>query len=168
LVSKQGGVKVVDFGIAKAASQAHLTVAGETKGTPSMMAPEQRVGEQVDVRADVYSVGAVAFEVLTGHGVNLDLAALAHLGVDNWPHLPMPSTLRPQLPIELDALLMQCMSFDREKRPADCAVLEAQFEAVMKKHSLTASDKDIARWMASEAAALVPSGTEPTAPRAVR
>jgi len=168
LVSKQGGVKVVDFGIAKAASQAHLTVAGETKGTPSMMAPEQRVGEQVDVRADVYSVGAVAFEVLTGHGVNLDLAALAHLGVDNWPHLPMPSTLRPQLPIELDALLMQCMSFDREKRPADCAVLEAQFEAVMKRHSLTASDKDIARWMASEAAALVPSGTEPTAPRAVR
>jgi tRNA A-37 threonylcarbamoyl transferase component Bud32 len=168
LVSKQGSVKVVDFGIAKAASQAHLTVAGETKGTPSMMAPEQRVGEQVDVRADVYSVGAVAFEILTGNGVNLDLAALAHLGIENWPHLPMPSTLRPQLPIELDALLMQCMSFDREKRPADCAVLESRFEAIMKQHGLTASDKDIARWVASEAAALVPSQTETTAPRAAR
>jgi len=162
LVSKQGGVKVVDFGIAKAASQAHLTVAGETKGTPSMMAPEQRVGEQVDVRADVYSVGAVAFEVLTGHGVNLDLAALAHLGVENWPHLPMPSTLRPQLPIELDALLMQCMAFDRERRPADCAALEAQLEAVMKKHALTCSDKDIARWVANELAALIPTAIEPT------
>ena len=168
LVSKQGGVKVVDFGIAKAASQAHMTYAGETKGTPSMMAPEQRVGEQVDVRADVYSVGAVAFEILTGHGVNLDLAALAHLGVENWPHLPMPSTLRPQLPAELDALLMQCMSFDRERRPADCAVLESQFEAIMKRHGLSASDKDIARWVASEAAALVPSATEPTAPHVVR
>ena len=168
LVSKQGGVKVVDFGIAKAASQAHLTYAGETKGTPSMMAPEQRVGEQVDVRADVYSVGAVAFEILTGHGVNLDLAALAHLGVENWPHLPMPSTLRPQLPAELDALLMQCMSFDRERRPADCAVLESQFEAIMKRNGLSASDKDIARWVASEAAALVPSATEPTAPHVVR
>jgi len=168
LVSKQGGVKVVDFGIAKATSQAHLTYAGETKGTPSMMAPEQRVGEQVDVRADVYSVGAVAFELLTGHGVNLDLAALAHLGVENWPHLPMPSTLRPQLPGELDALLMQCMSFDREKRPADCAVLEAQFEAIMKRNALTASDKDIARWVASEAAALVPNQPEPTEPRAAR
>src|SRR5256714_8657664 len=77
LVSKQGGVKVVDFGIAKAAQQSHLTAVGETKGTPSMMAPEQRVGDQVDVRADVYSLGAVAYELLTGHGVNLDLAALA-------------------------------------------------------------------------------------------
>jgi tRNA A-37 threonylcarbamoyl transferase component Bud32 len=165
LVSKQGGVKVVDFGIAKAASQAHLTVAGETKGTPSMMAPEQRVGETVDVRADVYSVGAVAFEILTGHGVNLDLAALAHLGVENWPHLPLPSSLRPQLPVELDKLLMQCMSFDREKRPANCAALESSFEAIMKQYGLTASDKDIARWVTSEAASLIPSQGDATQPR---
>ena len=60
-----------------------------------MMAPEQRVGEQVDVRADVYSVAAVGYEILTGHGVNLDLAALAHLGVENWPHLPLPSIAAP-------------------------------------------------------------------------
>jgi serine/threonine-protein kinase len=158
-------VKVVDFGIAKAASQAHLTVAGETKGTPSMMAPEQRVGETVDVRADVYSVGAVAYEILTGHGVNLDLAALAHLGIENWPHLPLPSSLRPQLPVELDALLMQCMSFDREKRPANCAALEISFDQIMKKYGLSASDKDIARWVSSEAAALVPSATDVTQAR---
>jgi hypothetical protein len=165
LVSKQGGVKVVDFGIAKAASQNHLTMAGETKGTPSMMAPEQRVGETVDVRADVYSVGAVAYEILTGHGVNLDLAALAHLGIENWPHLPLPSTLRPQLPIELDALLMQCMSFERDKRPANCAALEISFDQIMKKYGLSASDKDIARWVSSEAAALLPSATDVTQPR---
>ncbi len=157
LVSKQGGVKVVDFGIAKAASQNHLTVAGETKGTPSMMAPEQRVGEAVDVRADVYSVGAVAFEIITNHGVNLDLATLAHLGIENWPHLPLPSTLRAGVPVELDALLMSCMKFDREGRPANCAALEAAFEQIMKKYGLTASDKDIARWVANEAVALVPS-----------
>jgi hypothetical protein len=150
LVSKQGGIKVVDFGIAKAASQAHLTIAGETKGTPSMMAPEQRVGEQVDVRADVYSLAAVGFEVLTGHGVNLDLAALAHLGVENWPHLPLPSSLRANLPPELDEILLTAMAFDRERRPANCAVFEATFEAVMKRHNLTASDKDIARWVETE------------------
>jgi hypothetical protein len=164
LVSKQGGVKVVDFGIAKAASQAHLTVAGETKGTPSMMAPEQRVGEVVDVRADVYSTAAVAYEILTGHGVNLDLAQLAHLGVDNWPHLPPPTSLRPQLPAELDKLVLGAMAFDRERRPADCAALEAGFETIMKQYALTASDKDIARWVASEIALLAPSPGEPTAP----
>ena len=164
LVSKQGGVKVVDFGIAKAAQQSHLTVQGETKGTPSMMAPEQRVGEQVDVRADVYSVAAVGFEILTGQGVNLDLAALAHLGVDNWPHLPMPTSLRPQLPGELDELLMTAMAFDRERRPADCAVLESALEVIMKRHGLTASDKDIARWVSSELALLqaAPPGDAPT------
>jgi serine/threonine protein kinase len=150
LVSKQGGVKVVDFGIAKAAQQGHLTMAGETKGTPSMMAPEQRVGEQVDVRADVYSVGAVGFELVTGHAVNLDLAALAHLGIENWPHLPPPSQLRPGLPPELDGILLRAMSYDRQQRPADCAAFEVTLEAVMKNNQLSASDKDIARWAEAE------------------
>jgi hypothetical protein len=157
LVSRQGGVKVVDFGIAKAATQVHYTVAGETKGTPSMMAPEQRVGEVVDVRADVYSVAAVGYELVTGHAVNLDLAALAHLGVENWPHLPLPSSLRASLPQELDELLLGAMAFEREKRPADCAELGASFEAVMKRHGLSASDKDIARWAESELRQLVPA-----------
>jgi eukaryotic-like serine/threonine-protein kinase len=161
LVSKQGGVKVVDFGIAKAANQSHLTVAGETKGTPSMMAPEQRVGERVDVRADVYSVAAVGFEILTGHGVNLDLAALAHLGVENWPHLPLPSSLRPQLPAELDGILLGAMAFERDKRPADCLVFEETIAAVMKKHGLAASDKDIARWVDGELRQLIPAYESP-------
>ena len=150
LVSRQGTIKIVDFGIAKAASQSHMTVAGETKGTPSMMAPEQRVGDQVDVRADVYSVAAVAYELLTGHNVNLDVAALAHLGIDNWPHLPTPTSQRPQLPPELDGLILSALSFDRERRPASCAALGASFEGVMKRHNLGATDKDIARWVGTE------------------
>jgi hypothetical protein len=157
LVSRQGIVKVVDFGIAKAAKQVHFTVAGETKGTPSMMAPEQRVGEQVDVRADVYSVAAVGFELLTGHGVNLDLAALAHLGVENWPHLPLPSSLRPGLPVELDEVLLHAMAFERERRPADCSVLETSCEAIMQRYQLVVSDKDVARWVDSELRHLSPA-----------
>ncbi len=150
LVSRQGTIKIVDFGIAKAASQSHMTVAGETKGTPSMMAPEQRVGDQVDVRADVYSVAAVAYEILTGHNVNLDVAALAHLGIDNWPHLPTPTSQRPQLPPELDGLILGALAFDRERRPASCAALGASFEGVAKRYNMAASDKDIARWVGSE------------------
>ncbi|MDQ3340448.1 MAG: serine/threonine protein kinase [Myxococcota bacterium] len=157
LVSTQGGVKVVDFGIAKAATQSHNTVAGETKGTPSMMAPEQRVGELVDVRADVYSVAAVGFEILTGHAVNLDLATLAHLGVENWPHLPLPSSLRAHLPPELDGILLTAMAYERERRPADCAAFEASFERVMKANGLSCSDKDIARWVDIELRQLVPA-----------
>jgi hypothetical protein len=157
LVSRQGSVKVVDFGIAKAATQVHYTAVGETKGTPSMMAPEQRVGEQVDVRADVYSVAAVGYELVTGRGVNLDLAALAHLGVDNWPHLPLPSSLRSAIPAELDGLLLHAMAFERERRPANCAVFEASIAEVIKAHGLGASDKDIARWVDSELRFLSPA-----------
>ena len=122
-----------------------------------MMAPEQRVGEQVDVRADVYSVAAVGFEILTGHAVNLDLAALAHLGVENWPHLPLPSSLRPELPAELDEILLTAMAFDRERRPASCAAFEAMFEAVMKAHGLATTDKEIARWVDGELRQLAPA-----------
>jgi hypothetical protein len=157
LVSRQGSVKVVDFGIAKAAKQVHYTVAGETKGTPAMMAPEQRVGDQVDVRADVYSVAAVGFELVTGQAVNLDLASLAHLGVENWPHLPAPSSLRPGLPVELDEILLRAMAFERERRPADCAAFGALCEAVMKRHNLVASDKDLARWVDGELRLLSPA-----------
>ena len=159
LVSKQGGVKVVDFGIAKAAKQSHLTVAGETKGTPSMMAPEQRVGEKVDVRADVYSVAAVGYEIVTGHGVNLDLAALAHLGVENWPHLPPPTSLRQGVPPELDKILLTAMAFERDRRPSDCIAFETQIEAVMKANGYAATDKDIARWVASELAYMTKSSS---------
>ncbi|MBA3391051.1 MAG: serine/threonine protein kinase [Deltaproteobacteria bacterium] len=164
LVSRQGGVMVVDFGIAKAATQVHLTVAGETKGTPSMMAPEQRVGEAVDVRADVYSTAAVCYEVLTGQAVNLDLAALAHLGIENWPHLPPPSSLRADLPPELDKILLTAMAYDRERRPADCMALEAMLERVMKTNGLSCGDKDIARWVESEIRALVPPFEGATSP----
>jgi len=156
LVSRQGSVKVVDFGIAKAAKQVHFTVAGETKGTPAMMAPEQRVGEQIDVRADVYAVAAVGYELVTGHGVNLDFASLAHLGVENWPHLPPPTSLRRDLPPALDAILLGAMAFDRMRRPPDCAALGALCEQVMQNHQLIASDKDIARWIEGELRQLSP------------
>jgi serine/threonine-protein kinase len=122
-----------------------------------MMAPEQRVGEQVDVRADVYSVAAVGFELVTGHGVNLDLATLAHLGVDNWPHLPLPSSLRPDLPIELDEILLHAMAFDRERRPPDCAALGSLLEAVMHRYNIVASDKDLSRWAEGELRQLSPA-----------
>jgi serine/threonine-protein kinase len=109
----------------------------------------------------VYSVAAVGYEILTGQAVNLDLAALAHLGVDNWPHLPAPSSLRAQLPPELDAILLRAMSFERDKRPADCAAFEATLEQVMKQHGLSASDKDIARWAAAELAMLSSAPPDP-------
>lgn len=157
LVSRQGSVKVVDFGIAKAAVQSHFTMAGETKGTPSMMAPEQRVGEIVDKRADIYSLAAVGYELLTGAAVNLDMATIAHLGIEGWPHLPKPSELRPGIPTEFDAILLRAMAYDRNDRPESCEAFEAQLEQVAQLYGLAASDKDLGRWVTVETQA-VPDG----------
>lgn len=150
MLSKQGQVKVGDFGIAKATTQVHTTQIGETKGTPSKMAPEQRMGNPVDRRADVYSVAAIGYELFTGVLVNLDLAHALHKGFEGWPHLPAPSSVRTDLPPELDALLIGALAFDPAQRPDSCHDLEESLAAVATRHNLVADDKAIARWLAGE------------------
>lgn len=150
MVSRDGVVKVTDFGIAKANEQLHVTAVGSASGTPAVMAPEQRMGGAMDQRVDVYGVGAIAYELLANVAVNLDVAALIPQGVQAWPPLPPPSQVRPGLPAELDDLVMQALSFDAAGRPDSCAVVEHLLEAVATGQGLVASDKDVVRWLADE------------------
>ena len=155
-VARNGSVKVGDFGIAKiaGASRTAKTEIGEVKGTAAYMAPEHRTGQDVDARADVYAVGAICYELLTGRTINLDLAMLAHLGREGWPHLAPPSKVRPELPAELDPVVFRAMAFDREDRTPSCEALEQAIADIADRHDLTASDKLIARWVAGELALL--------------
>ncbi|MEZ4367281.1 MAG: serine/threonine-protein kinase [Kofleriaceae bacterium] len=149
LMSKRGEVKVADFGIAKATTQLHTTQLGETKGTPSKMAPEQRMGNPVDARRRV-PVAAIGYEIFTGTLVNLDLAHALHKGFEGWPHLAPPSQLRADLPPELDEIILGALAFEPEKRPASCHALEERLAQVASAHGLVADDKAVARWLASE------------------
>ncbi|HKE19618.1 MAG TPA: serine/threonine-protein kinase [Kofleriaceae bacterium] len=151
-VARTGAVKIGDFGIAKAAGPQRQvrTEVGEIKGTAAYMSPEQRVGQDVDLRADIYSVGAIAYELLTGRVINLDFAMLAHLGREGWPHLPRPSTVRPELPPELDAIVFGAMAFDPAARFPTCEALELAIADVVERHRLWATDKNIARWIGEE------------------
>jgi serine/threonine-protein kinase len=154
LLSRDGVVKIGDFGIVKANQQLHVTAVGQASGTPAVMAPEQRMGGAVDRRADVYGVGAVAYQILTGREVNLDLVALMPRGVEGWPHLPPPSQVRPELPPELDGIVLRALSFDPESRQSSCAELEDHLDQVATRHGLWASDKDVARWLSALLATL--------------
>ncbi len=154
MMSRAGAVKIADFGIAKANQQTpHRTQIGEVKGTAAFMAPEHRTGQKVDRRADEYGVGAIAYVILTGAEINLDLAQLAHLGRQGWPHLTPPTQVRSELPAELDAIVFKALSFEKDDRYADCAALEDALEAVATKHGLNASDKQLAAWVEGELAA---------------
>lgn len=148
-VSRQGAVKVGDFGIAKVhiAGAVRKTEVGMVKGTVAYMAPEQRVGKAIDRRADLYAVGAIAYELLTGQQINLDLALLAERGRQGWPHLTPPSQVRADLPVELDAILWKALAYEAADRYPDCSQLEEAFEAVASKAGQIASEKAVASWV---------------------
>ena len=150
-VARNGAVKVGDFGIAKATHAVRLrrTEVGQTKGTPGYMAPEQRLGQPVDARADLYGVGAIAYELLSGVEVNLDLAALFQRGTAGWPHLTPLSELRGDVPPELERAIFRALAYERADRFADCAAFEAVLEAIAARHTPGASQRMVATWVES-------------------
>jgi serine/threonine-protein kinase len=147
-IARNGSVKIGDFGIAKAnqLGRTTKTEVGQVKGTVAYMAPEHRVGETVDRRADVYALGAVAYEMLTGTKIDLDLVRLVHLGKEGWPHLPPMISVRKDLPVGLDPLVMRALAFDRDARFPTCAAMEEALEQIATVHNLVAGDKVIAHW----------------------
>jgi eukaryotic-like serine/threonine-protein kinase len=148
-VARNGVVKVGDFGIAKAnqASRLSRTEIGLVKGTPGYMAPEQRLAQTVDGRADLYGVGAIAYELFSGVPVNLDLAILAQKGRDGWPHLAPLASVRPDVPNTLEAIVMKALCYDPQDRFTDCAALESALEGVAALCPPPAGSKTIAEWV---------------------
>jgi serine/threonine-protein kinase len=109
-------VKLLDFGLAMLLHPDRAQESGVV-GTPLYMSPEQARGRPVDARSDIYSLGAVAFEMLVG---SLPFAAsgavqMLHLRVQT--RAPRASTLRPDVPPALDRLLVEMLSHDPEARP---------------------------------------------------
>jgi tetratricopeptide (TPR) repeat protein len=113
LLVKNAGIKIVDFGLARAqeASTA-LTRAGQAMGTPRYMAPEQIRGQATDARTDIYSVGVMLYELLTGK-VPFEEGDIAYQHIHETPM--RLSLLDPAIPLKLDAAVMKCL----EKRPED-------------------------------------------------
>lgn len=150
-LARTGAVKLGDFGIAKAthALRASRTAMGQVKGTPDYMPPEQRLGLDVDARTDVYGIGAVAYEMLSGRHVNLDYVALAGRGLQGWPHLPRLVTLRADVPVALDDMILKALSYERGDRFADCADFERALQSVARAVGM-ATDKDLGGWVRAE------------------
>ncbi len=112
-------VKVVDFGLALAASDDRISSPGVLLGTPAYMAPEQVRGERVDARADVYSMGAVLYRCLAGRQVFTGasvLAVLAKVMLEDAPELA-------EVPVHVAELVARMLAKDPAKRPADAAAL---------------------------------------------
>ncbi|HAR44580.1 MAG TPA: hypothetical protein DCS07_18430 [Bdellovibrionales bacterium] len=118
LISYDGAVKVIDFGIAKANVNGESTKVGIIKGKPSYLSPEQITGEVLDGRCDVFALGIVFWELLAGRklfsGEN-DLATIKLIeSCQN--HVVAPSTYNPKIPKELDYIVLKTLAKNRDKR----------------------------------------------------
>ena len=113
-------VKVLDFGVARVLQATRVTGTGMLMGTPGYMAPEQARGEpHVDARADVFSLGCVLFECLTGEPAFGGDHATAILAKVLFEETPSARSAQPEVPEALDALLKRMLAKEREGRPAD-------------------------------------------------
>jgi tRNA A-37 threonylcarbamoyl transferase component Bud32 len=121
MVTSQGGVKIADFGIAKATSEAQatasLTTAGTTLGTPRYMAPERAMGQELGPWSDLYSVGVIAWELLVGRTPFADtIEPMAVLLRQINDPIPPVESLIPDVPPELSEWIEGLVEKDPEKR----------------------------------------------------
>jgi len=126
MISKTGAVKVMDFGIARALSDANsVTQTSAVIGTAQYLSPEQARGEKVDARSDVYSLGCVLYEILTGEppfvGDTPVAVAYQHVREDPVP----PSVRHPGISPELDAVVLKSLAKNPDNRYQTAAEMRA-------------------------------------------
>jgi serine/threonine-protein kinase len=127
LITPDGRVKVTDFGIARLADQVPLTQTGQVMGTAQYLAPEQATGQTATGSSDIYSLGVIGYECLSGHrpfsGESQIAIALAQVN-------DAPPPLSDSLPAPVRALLMSMLAKDPKDRPANAIKLAEAAEAI--------------------------------------
>jgi serine/threonine protein kinase len=123
-----GEVKVLDFGIAKANSQVARTRTGVLKGKAAYMSPEQALGETLDRRTDVFSMGIVLWELTTGRWLYRRRSELETLKAVVESDAPKPSTVRPDYPKDLEKIVMKALGRAPDKRWSTAGELRAALD----------------------------------------
>jgi len=116
LLTGRGDVKIVDFGLAKLAAQSRASRTGPTAGTAAYMSPEQIMGSEADARSDLFSLGVLSYEAITGKRpfIGEHEPALFYSIVNAEP--ARPTTIRPDIPEELERIMLRLLEKDPKKR----------------------------------------------------
>ena len=148
LISNEGEVKLVDFGIAKAAIKASHTDSGSLRGKLLYMSPEQAWGRAIDNRSDIFSLGVVLFEMLTGRTLFTGDSEMSILERVREARIIPPSTLNPAVPIELEAVVTRALRKDPEDRYPDASEMLVHLDTYLRRRPAVGS-ADLARFLRS-------------------
>ena len=146
-VSFDGMVKVLDFGIAKARGQVGQTQVGEIKGKLAYMSPEQCLGQPLDQRSDIFSVGVVLYEWLTGYRLFTGDSEVAVLKSITDGKIYGPSYFKPDIPPEVEQVVMRALEKDREKRYPSAWEMQQALERVMGQFSFRPSSIHLSNFL---------------------
>jgi serine/threonine protein kinase len=131
LIARDGRVRVADFGIARAVTESQVTLPGTTMGSVNYFSPEQARGEEATASSDVYALGIVLYESLTGErpfkGDTSAAIAMARLTTPP----PVPSSVRSAVPPELDQIVQRAMALDPAARYPSAAAMASALEGFL-------------------------------------
>jgi serine/threonine protein kinase len=146
IVSETGVVKLIDFGIAKASGGGMQTMSGTLKGKFAYMAPEY-IGGHIDARADLFAVGVIAHELLTNRPLFTGRDDIDTLGRVREMQIPPPSTKNPQVPPEIDDIVMTALERDPERRWQHATALRTALTTLTRRLGLIASNAQVVQWL---------------------
>ncbi|MBI5495229.1 MAG: serine/threonine protein kinase [Deltaproteobacteria bacterium] len=147
LVSFAGGVKLVDFGIAKASTQLAQTRAGVLKGKYSYMSPEQVRGDKIDARSDIFAVGIVMYEMLTGQRPFERDNSLKTLKAIVQEKPLNPRDLNPGVPAEIVKILSKSLEKDPNRRYANAQEMQLALEDWLDRSPVKSNNVRISRYL---------------------
>jgi len=132
MIDKEGDAKIMDFGIARSVEAPGVTVTGMMIGTPDYISPEQAEGEEADQRSDIYALGVILYEMVTGSVPFKGDTALS-VALKHKAQLPRdPRKLNPKISEDLSRLILICMEKDREKRYQSAGEVESELDRIEK------------------------------------
>jgi TonB family protein len=131
LISFDGDIKLCDFGIAKAASKASHTRAGALKGKLQYMSPEQAWGKDLDHRSDIFSVGLVLYDMLTGRKAFAGDSELSILEQVRSPHIATARDVDPAIPPEVERVVLKALKENREERYQTAGEMAVDLNAIL-------------------------------------
>src|SRR6187551_1143688 len=147
LIGYEGEVKLIDFGIAKAAGKASKTQAGILKGKFGYMSPEQVRGLPIDKRSDIFAVGIVLYELLTGERLFIGESDFSTLEKVRNVEIQPPSSYNKKIPQELERVVLKALARDPEDRYANAIDLHDDLQSFLYSVGEFFSRKDLSAWM---------------------